>query len=223
MADIAVDSAFSVYHLVERVQSSSTLLNHRQTMSYISYEIENATLVDNVSNRIFSGFQYLSKFIPQIPRYRRIASTAESVYVFGVADVEPPAIDNITYVRLQPTDQLAKEWFLISYGREYYSALATEELTKFTDPDHERMFKGIWTFDLNLVGIIEEWLTSLVDAHPLTFTQEQINLTKQIQLMSNSLTRLSDRISKPMPDVRETQKVVISDELRAAFAQHDQT
>ncbi|MBC7810031.1 MAG: hypothetical protein H7175_02735, partial [Burkholderiales bacterium] len=142
---MTLSSDFSVFDLVERVQSKSTLLRHRRTMSLVSYEIENITLQDNARTRIFSGFQLYSKFVPQIERYRRIAALAEVVYVFGVPDVELPAIDNITYVPIAADDALAQEWFLVSYGPEYASALATREITRIEEEDALRMFKGVWT------------------------------------------------------------------------------
>lgn len=104
-----VDPTFSVYHLIERIEQQSILLNHRRTMSLISYEIENATLIDHVSTRPFAGFQYFSKFLPQAKRYQRLAALSQSVYVFGVPDVEPPELPKVEYIRLTTTDQLAKE------------------------------------------------------------------------------------------------------------------
>lgn len=195
MANITIDAQLSVFRMVQRVQQQSTLLNHRRTMSLVSYEIENATLLDNVRGRIFASFQVMSKFLPQVERYKRIAAKSESVYVFGVPDVQPPIIPNITYVDLKPTDQLAKEWFLISYGRDYYSALATEEQSQLSDPDHLRVFEGIWTFDLALVGIMNDWLTSAVDARTQLIEERERNYIRQIHLMSNTLGRLTTRLA----------------------------
>lgn len=190
---IHIKEEFSVYNLVMGVQRDSILVNHRRAMSMISYEIENASLIDNARNRIFSSFQVMSKFLPQIERYRRLATIAESVYVFGVPDIQPPYIPNITYVPLKPTDCLAKEWFLVSFGREYASALATQEITNLTDPDEKRVFKGLWTFDLTMVGILNEWLTGAVEARPMTFTHP--NLMRQVQLMSGSMGRITQRLA----------------------------
>lgn len=187
-----IDPKFSVYELVERVEKQSTLLRHRRTMSLISYEIENATLMDGAKTRVFSSFQVMSKFLPQEKRYRKLARQAESVYVFGVPDITPPKIDGITYIYLNKTDALAKEWFLVSYGPDYASALATHELSKLEDPDHERVFKGLWTFDERIVSILEEWLTSAVDAPPLIIPER--NDSSQIRIMSGNIARLTSRL-----------------------------
>jgi hypothetical protein len=194
--EAAIDPTFSVYGLVGRVEQQSTLLSHRRTMSIVSYEIENATLIDGARTRVFSSFQYMHKFLPQVARYRRLAETAESVYVFGVPDCDLPSIPNVHYVPLSPTDQLAREWFLISFGRDYCCALATEEQSRFTDPDDQRVFKGIWTFNLSLGSILEAWLTSTVGARSLDISEHDIHFGSQTRLMLNTLDRFSTRLQR---------------------------
>jgi DICT domain-containing protein len=192
---ITVDPSVSVYGLVHRTQQQNMLINHRRTMSLISYEIENATLIDGARNRIFSAFQYFSKFLPQVKRYEALARQAESVYVFGVADLIPPPIPKVTYVRLDPRSQLAREWFLVSFGKDYVSALATEEQTQITDPDDQRIFHGIWSFEFEMVSILNHWLTNLVRAAPLELEESERNYTNQIGIMSNSLGRIITRMT----------------------------
>lgn len=190
----AIDPTFSVYRLIERIENRSILLNHRRTMSMISFEIENATLVDGAPSRIFVGFQYMSKFLPQAKRYQKLATTAESVYVFGVQDVAPPALPNIRYIPLASGDRLAKEWFVISHGVTYSSALATEELSSFSDPDNLRQFKGIWTFDMAIVTIMHDWLASLVDARLLADAEKQHDFEQQRVLIGRSYERLNKKV-----------------------------
>jgi hypothetical protein len=189
MSEFNIDPSFSVYRLVQRNNQNSEL-SHRRTMSIISYEIENASLIDDASTVVFSSFQRMSKFLPQEKRYRKLASIAKDVYVFGVPDVELPEIDNITYVPLKPGDQLAKEWFLVSYGKDYFSALATEELTDIDDPDPDRVFKGVWTFDMSLVSILHEWLSGLVGMRFEQRTGEDHDLNSQLKLMSHTIGRM---------------------------------
>ncbi len=189
-----VDPTFSVYRLIERIESHSILLNHRRTMSMISFEIENATLIDGAKSRIFAGFQYMSKFLPQAKRYQKLAATAESVYIFGVHDIQPPVIPNIIYIPLASTDRLASEWFVIAHGTTYSSALATEELSHFSDPDPQRQFKGIWTFDMAIVTIMHDWLASLVDARPLADFEKGHDFAQQRALIGRSYQRLNQKI-----------------------------
>ena len=217
---VVIDPDFSVYKLVNRVRNTSTILTHRRTMSLMSYEIENATIVDEAETRIFAGFQRFSKFIPQMNRYKKLAKNAEKVYVFGIPDVVLPAIENIEYIKLAETDQLAKEWFLVSHGKDYHSILATEEITDINDLDDTRVFQGIWTFDPDMVKIVEEWVSSAVDAPPLTL-DKGYNDKRQTQIMGSTIQRLlkrtedTDISSSPQKNIVVGQvKTIVKDNLQ---------
>lgn len=210
---VSIDPAFSVFKLVDRLKNQNTILRHRQAMSEVSYEIENATLLDGAHTRIFAGFQRMSKFVPQIPRYTKMAAQAESVYVFGIPDTELPSIPNITYIPLATTDQLAKEWFLVSYGIDYASALATQELTRIDDPDDQRQFNGVWTFNVSLVSILEEWLSNTVDARVLGVKGEKMNHDRRTMLIGHNLSRLIDRAQRVKPRTQTELKTTIQGEI----------
>ncbi len=213
---IAIDPTLSVYELTARVVNSGMLVNHRRTMSLISYEIENAVLHDGAKARIFSGFQKMSFFLPQVPRYKRLAERAESIYVFGVPDVLLPEIPNVTYVMISPRDQLAKEWFLLADAPDYASILATEELTTWDQPDDERTFKGIWSFDERIVSIVQEWLSSLVEARPLG--ERKRDPKAQLQYMQRATMRIANRLIK-LAEQRTPKAVQTAKELERALPQ----
>jgi DICT domain-containing protein len=193
--DITIDPTLSVYQLAARSQEQRIVVNHRRTMLVISHEIENTIIKHQVRARVFSAFQWMSRFTPQVARYQRLAQFAEAVYVFGCMDTVPPPIANVHYIPLKQTDQLAKEWFLIADSPEYFTALATEEITPPRTPEEERQFQGIWTFDEDLVSIMQEWLTSLVDARPLLGTDKR-NYQRQVKLMSDALAGLTARMAR---------------------------
>ncbi len=186
-----VEPNLSVYTLTRRIPDKRHFIHHRRTMSLISREIENASILDRAHNRIFAGFQVMSKFLPQQKRYEQLAARAESVYVFGIMDVIPPPIPNVTYIQLDPHAQLAKEWFLISYGDSFMSTLATEEQSTLDMPDDERIFHGAWTFDGEMVEILNDWLSSAVNALPLHIDPGQRNAVRQIDIMSHIMGRMT--------------------------------
>ena len=198
--ELNIDPTLSVYHLTDRVQKQSTTLNHRRTMNIISYEIENATLIDGARTRIFSSFQRMSRFIPQVERYKKLAQKAEMVYVFGIPDVQVPQIENVTYIPLTTEDQLAREWFIISYGRGYATMLSTEEQSRFTDKDTERVFRGLWTFQPTLTSIIAEWLTRVVNAAPMDFNEDDHDLVQQQEYITAIKRRLGVRLARQVND-----------------------
>lgn len=213
--ELNLDATLSVFRLTERARKHSTLLNHRRTMNIISYEIENATLIDGAKTRIFAAFQRMSRFIPQIPRYTKLAERAEIIYVFGIPDVEVPAIANVVYIPLRPIDQLAREWFLVSYGPEYATMLATEEQTSIDDPDNLRQFRGLWTFEATLTGIVTEWLSRVVNARPLAFTEAEHSVVKQQAYIENIRSRLDRRLA---PGRNKTLSETIHSELHAIMS-----
>lgn len=189
----------SVYRLIARVAGNSTSLHSRRGMSFISHEIEDATMIGGEGNRVFSSFQRMSRFLPQVGRYVQLAEAASEIYVFGIMDVpELPQIRNVHYVPITPDHQLAKEWFLVSYGTPYYSALVTEELSDMNDPDPEREFIGLWTFDLPMVATLHEWLCGVVGISPMVsqMSEGRHDYENQIRLMGNSLVRLMQCTSR---------------------------
>lgn len=191
MTDYSIDPSFSVYKLAERRQDISTVISHRETMSKVSYIIEDTARTDHVDNVIFSGFQYMSKFVPQINRYREIAQYAGHVYVFGVPDVELPEIPNISYVDITPRHQLAKEWFIVSQGKDLCTALVTEEVSQISDPDHERRFNGFWIFNDQIVQIMHEWLANEVNAREVLSVATDTESEKHHELTQNLASRFS--------------------------------
>ncbi len=205
---------FSVYALTKRSLRDVSILNGRRIMTIISNEIENSTLIDGAETVIFAAFQRLSRFKPQMKRYRQLAKQAKHIYVFGVADEPLPEIENITYVGLKETDQLAKEWFLISYGADYFSALATEEVTHIDDPDNQRKFKGAWSFDIAVVSMLYDWLAQAVNLNTLENPRQRANHHRQSQLLSNIIGRLSIRVMDDKPKDRpvhdEIQRIIKS-------------
>jgi hypothetical protein len=194
---IVIDPAFSVYRLVERTNAHSAVLRHRDTMIRISHEIENATIVEGARSRIFAGFQRFSRFLPQMARYQRLAQKAELVFVFGIPDVTLPPITNVTYVPLAPTDELAREWFLISYGRDYASALATQEIASSVQQrDEDRQFRGFLNYKPALASILNNWLTSAVDAPPVYLEPEQVNMQRLKDIQRRSISRFQSQIAR---------------------------
>jgi DICT domain-containing protein len=212
---------FSVFWLVQRTKNSNIHVNHRRTMNWISYEIENASLVDGAATTIFSGFQYFSRFLPQVRRYARLGENAakhgRSVYVFGVPDVAVPPLKGIHYINLEPQFQLTREWFLVSYGESYFSALATEEVTEGPVADPMRAFKGIWTFELDLVTIIYEWLCQNVGLRTDLIPPERHDFQRQSTLMGAALGRMGERMNNTKTTIfRDELGQVIDRQLRPA-------
>lgn len=163
MFDSKVPMNFSIYQLTQQKMPQKTMLNHRLTMSRVSHAIEDATRLDRVNNILLVGFQNMSNFAPQSQRYRELASHARHIYIFGLPDDVPIPIPNVTFVYLDPSAQLTREWFVISHGPIFSSVLAAYETTQAGTPDSKRAFEGFWSFDRRLVGGLFNSLARYVD------------------------------------------------------------
>lgn len=185
----------SVYGLVRNSTQDRTVIHHLNTMLRISHEIENAVLIDNIRARIFSGFQRISAFLPQVERYQKLAQKAENVYVFAYMDTTPPPLLNVRYIPLEKDHQLIKEWFLVADAPNYFTALVTEEVTSASDM-RGRNFRGIWSFDEEMVTILQSWLSDLVGVQPLDFSATRRNYQNQANIVGNIATRLATSLAK---------------------------
>ena len=217
---MALDPAFSVYRMYEANHNQNYLLRHRRTMTQISHEIENAVVMGTSGSvRVLSGFQRLSKFLPELERYKSLARSAESVYVFGVPDVEPPKLSNVHYIHLSPDDQLAREWFVIAAGMGYSSVLASEEVTHIDDPDEARLFKGWWIFNPLLVSLIADKLSEQMGVKPLAYELSDIQHGQHARKMLNSINRVMQQIASKDFELLDEKLVILRNELASTITQ----
>jgi len=126
--------------------------NSQATMQEISYRIEGGIKAANVRGVFYASFQQLSRFADQIHRYRELAAYCERIYVFGIPDWTPPAIENVVYVPLARDSGLAKEWFLVYDTPGYFTSLIAHDTTGLDVPREQRVFKGVWTFQETIVS-----------------------------------------------------------------------
>ncbi len=193
---LAVDSDFSVYNLAEHIRDDNFHYIHRATMRTISAQLENVTRLDRIPTRIFAGFQTMSNFIYHVDRYREMAETAESIYIFGVPDVIPPEIEGIQYVYLKEQDLLSQEWFLISHSKNFASAVIAREINTELAPEEGRIFEGDWTFDTRMISLLVSWLSVAVKLPSLKISESIVDVTKQSQLISTAIQRSMSQVAR---------------------------
>jgi signal transduction histidine kinase len=190
----SIDPTLSLFDLVDRLNTRRLFANYRGSLVNISREIEDAIINSGAQARVFAGFQKMSFFLPQVARYRRLARSAERIWVFGVPDVTPPAIDNVTYVPLSKEDRLTQEWFLVADSREFFSALVAQDLSGFDVPQYKRKFRGIWTFDADMVGILRDWLSGLVGMPVPREPEIQRDYVRQLNQIGRTAENLIDKL-----------------------------
>gem|GEM_PF-4996849 len=130
----------------------------KPAMVRVSHVIEDVLLRERLPARLYSGFQRLSLFLPEVGRYRRLAQSCQRVVVWGIADAEVPPIPNVTIVPLLPEDPLARAWFVVAVHPAYTSALVTADISGLPATGPLRDFEGAWTFDLGAVTAVERAL-----------------------------------------------------------------
>jgi DICT domain-containing protein len=201
---IVIDPAFSVYGLVERSRQASIILAERRTMSLISHKIEKRLHKECVQGHLFAGFQRMSFFEKRRAIYEKLAEQVAHIYVFAYPDVPAPSIPNITFVPLKESDKLTDEWFLIFHGECYFTALVSEEQTELNATRRE--FDALWTFDLDIIEILTEWLMSAVDAK--TDLPKSYDRAAQMKIMDSNVDDLLTAI-KAEPQTQVQVKAVM--------------
>jgi DICT domain-containing protein len=91
-----------------------------------------------------------------VHRDARLARIARGVWVFGLPDIDPPAITGVTWVSLTERHALAHEWFLVVDADGYFAALAAEELRGIDGSNERRRFQAVWSFDDAVVHELTE-------------------------------------------------------------------
>jgi DICT domain-containing protein len=123
-----------------------------QDMLYSSREIEDrASRVG--TGTIHAGFQRCSLMADQRAVYTDLARTGLSVHTYGIPDISPPDLGDTT-IHTPDSEEIAEMWFVVFDGGGddcQKTALVAEEL-------QDRQFKGVWTYDPEIVDRITEYL-----------------------------------------------------------------
>jgi signal transduction histidine kinase len=201
--NIALDSQLSLFQYLDQRDSRRLMANYRGSLTTISHEIEDSIVNTGAPARIFAGFQRMRYFLPQVDRYRRLARYAEHIWVFGIPDVTLPPINNVTYVTLTETDRLAQEWFLVADSPDYFSALVAHDLSGFGVPQHKRLFRGLWTFDLELVTKLRDVLSMAVGAPPPVYDSRPRDYARQLGQVSRTVENLIQDLENSNSGLRQ--------------------
>ena len=197
----------SLFEIVDHPSTPFLFTEYRHSLISISREIENCVMEIRTPARVLAGFQKLSFFLPHVERYRKIAQNAESVWIFGVPDITPPEIPGIEYALLPPDHLLIQEWFLVVESAEYFSALVAKDLSGLEVPHAERMFRGIWTFDAELVNQLQRLLSHLVGLTPLGYDLDERDYGSQMRHVSRIANDLIQTLEKRNTQLIEAQQL----------------
>ncbi|NER37103.1 MAG: GAF domain-containing protein [Oscillatoria sp. SIO1A7] len=121
------------------------------TTNAISTLIEEQVLNQKLAVDFYSGVQRFSKIATKVPQYIRLGSLCRRVFVFGVADVEPPAIAGVEFIEIENGASLAKERFVLVDTANFWTTLLTREIPDSHGESEEQYFDGLWSYDIEVV------------------------------------------------------------------------
>ena len=185
----------SLYRMIPPDVRDSVFVNSVPLMNVISHEIEDVVFENELKVDFFAGFQRFSYFTRQIKRYTRLASVCRRVYVWGVPDIDPPAIPGVEYMPLTPDMDLAREWFLVVDTPTFFTALLTQEVTYGQDlPKGYRRFEGIWTYDSEIVSRAHLLVSQMLGRnYPGIIARDYEQQSKHLVQISNRLVQRQDK------------------------------
>lgn len=102
----------SLFRSIANQYQSLRQVNTVSMMNLISHQIEDQIIQHGLPVDFYAGFQRFSHFPDQMRRYARLGTVCRRVYVFGIADCQPPSIPGIEFLPLLPGSALTREWFL---------------------------------------------------------------------------------------------------------------
>ncbi len=140
--------SISLYPAIAITDRNAATTSSVSTLLAISHSVEQTVMRYQLDGIFFAGFQRLSAFLPQVHRFRRLASRCKKVYVFAYADVPAPPIENLEYVSLEENAPLTREWFIVFQHKQFSAALLTRQISE--DRQNEfgrgRLYQGVLTF-----------------------------------------------------------------------------
>jgi DICT domain-containing protein len=153
---------FSVARLVDESAVENIFTARTDLMMRWSSDIEKAIISHRLTAPLYVGVQHLRQFKPILNRYRRIATFAQGIWVFGQPDAEHSVVKGIHFISLQPADLMVHEWFLVVNASSYARALVAREVVSPGASKAQRLFRGVLTSDRNQITQITSALADFV-------------------------------------------------------------
>ncbi|WP_348257408.1 DICT sensory domain-containing protein [Funiculus sociatus] len=133
-------------------------------MNVISHQIEDQVIQHKLSVDFYAGFQKFSNFPDQLRRYSRLGAICRRVYVFGIADSEPPSIPGVEFIEISPSSVLSREWFLLVNTSSFWTTLVAQEVDGRDITTGGRRFDGLWSFDEQVVDRISLLISQVMES-----------------------------------------------------------
>jgi DICT domain-containing protein len=159
-----------LHQLLQELPQLKAQVYFKASLTAISHAIEDLVLCGDEKPLVFANFQQEKYYRQEAKRYRRIAQTADRVYVLATPETDFATQPNEDYVTisLESTDELAQEWHLIIIGEKFAACLICREFAAPLDTaelDSARQFRGFWTFDRAVCNTAARLLGDLIASY----------------------------------------------------------
>lgn len=185
-----IPASLSLFDLIADVPGH--FLRVKRTMVDISHALEEVAALAETPCHLFVGFQRFSLLSKEAARYMRLSSAWHQAWVFGVADVEPPQLPNITPVAIPAHHPLAREWFVVVDSPTFGAALLTADVSGFAIGDASRRFMGLWSADVGLIRAASNRITTALDLPPCSWEIDCASSLGTFSKISNQLVALHE-------------------------------
>ncbi|MSQ99536.1 MAG: hypothetical protein EXR85_09625 [Xanthomonadales bacterium] len=170
------------------------------TLLAISHSLEETVIRHSLDGIFYAGFQRFSAFLPQINRFRYLASRCKKVYVFGYADTAVPQIDNLEYISLEANAPLVLEWFIVIENKNFSAALLTRQISP--DLQNEfgrgRFYQGLVTFEDEIINPVAQLLANALGVQEARVDPAHIPppVSTYIQELGGYMERAQSQLAK---------------------------
>lgn len=119
-----------------------------EAMIEISQIIEDAVAQSRRTADLHVSFQYLSRFLPQLKRYRALAEGIAQGWIYGAPDIPDPSAlpwpPRMRWINIGE-GPLVNYWFVIAYGPGLSMSLVAREIPGVFHK--ARYYEGFYTFE----------------------------------------------------------------------------
>jgi len=158
MTAYALPWSLSVYTLIHDSSPHNICSSVPRHFLRWSRDIEDRVYSQNLHCDLYAGFQSLSYFEAQRPRYASLSRVVTNIWIFAQPDQPQELPEGLHLVSLSPTHKLAREWFVLVNHPCYARLFAARELAP--DLNGNRQWTGILTSDRETVshiaGVLQE-------------------------------------------------------------------